>query len=132
MPGKGELPVHEECYEKCLPKCAWCRVELTDSYVLYKGKSYGIVSLHEGCKDAFEVANMTTKSDKEIQSLSKPSAAKLAGKNTDRLFIDQLSKAEVMAELTRRGITMDPAKAAMSRSALVKILRDHWDDRVVQ
>ena len=128
MPGQGELPVHAECYEECIPTCAWCRVELTDSYVLYKGQKYGIVTLHEGCKDAFVAGNVGTKSDQDIKSLSLPSAARNAGKNTDRLFIDGLSMQELQHELARRGLGV---LACGSRAELIQSLREHWEDQLV-
>ena len=123
FPGKGEIPVHEECYEQMVPNCSWCRIDLTDSYVMYKG-DYGIVNLHEGCKDAFVAANVNTKSADAIKSISKPSEQRDAGGSNDRLFIDKYSITELKTELSRRSIQY-PTGA--KRSELLKVLRDNWD-----
>eukprot|EP01060_Flectonema_neradi_P016209 TRINITY_DN22797_c0_g1_i1.p1 TRINITY_DN22797_c0_g1~~TRINITY_DN22797_c0_g1_i1.p1 ORF type:complete len:167 (+),score=17.59 TRINITY_DN22797_c0_g1_i1:59-502(+) len=123
FPDKGEIPVHEECYENMVPTCAWCRIDLTDSYIMFKG-AYGVVNLHEGCKDAFVAANVNTKTPDAIKSISKPSEQRNAGSNDDRLFIDKYSTSELIAELKRRSI-QSPAGA--KRSELLRVLRDNWD-----
>eukprot|EP01061_Rhynchopus_euleeides_P026532 TRINITY_DN43314_c0_g1_i1.p1 TRINITY_DN43314_c0_g1~~TRINITY_DN43314_c0_g1_i1.p1 ORF type:complete len:189 (+),score=43.14 TRINITY_DN43314_c0_g1_i1:54-569(+) len=128
VPGRGELAVHEECYEASLPTCAWCRAVLSDSYVLFKGVRYGVVCLHEGCRAAFEEANRNTTSAESIRALSKPSDARRAGKDTDRLFISQCSEAEALRELARRGLRCSPVTPL---PALRQALREHWDDPVV-
>eukprot|EP01064_Diplonema_japonicum_P020105 TRINITY_DN29145_c0_g1_i1.p1 TRINITY_DN29145_c0_g1~~TRINITY_DN29145_c0_g1_i1.p1 ORF type:complete len:150 (+),score=23.24 TRINITY_DN29145_c0_g1_i1:42-491(+) len=129
MPGKGELPVHEDCYNTCLPVCAWCRVELEDAYVLYNGEKYGVVSLHEGCRAAFVEANKATKGPDSIQSITKPSENKKAGKGNDRLFIDDMSLGELRLEINRRGLTI-PEIHLKSQQDLAKVLRENWDEKV--
>ena len=122
-----ESPVHEACYEAALPTCAWCRVQLADSYVLFRGARYGIVTLHEACRAAFERANANTASAGEILSLDRPSQARAAGRDSDRIFIDALSPAECIRELRRRGVR-PPAK--VTQKDLTLLCRRHWDDPV--
>eukprot|EP00755_Sulcionema_specki_P026118 Sspe_Gene.84886::Locus_55738_Transcript_2_2_Confidence_0.800_Length_944::g.84886::m.84886 len=127
MPGRpDEVPVHEECYEISLPTCAWCRIPMSDSYVMYKG-AYGIVCLHEKCKDPFVLANAGTADRASVKSLSKPSDARKAGRDGDRVFIEKMSTAEIQRELARRGLRCPP----LDHDRLVDYLRAHWDDRLV-
>eukprot|EP01065_Artemidia_motanka_P003904 TRINITY_DN11881_c0_g1_i1.p1 TRINITY_DN11881_c0_g1~~TRINITY_DN11881_c0_g1_i1.p1 ORF type:complete len:144 (+),score=43.07 TRINITY_DN11881_c0_g1_i1:350-781(+) len=124
-----EVPVHEECYMADLPVCAWCRVQIQDSYTLFKTLQGKVVQLHEKCVRPFESSNSSPTAKDGVKSLSRPSEQRAAGRDGDRLFITSMSVRELKEELARRDVATG---GCVEKGDLERLLRDAWDWPVVR